>query len=190
MKEIRRDKAVAFKFDTEAEQVGVWAAELLGYKGVEQAREKQEGLAPLAAVLARLAIDPLNAQDVVRYQRERVNELTAESVKAWMARQMEKPTTDRHVETFIGAQWNAIDIKNYKRPVPVQVLEKLVRIKEACPEAIVEIVELSEHPDPFSRVSVGGRNEWERKETFWIDVWDEPRFGRAPDDTNAESSRG
>lgn len=169
MKEIRRSPISLLQFDEEVEEVGKKAEEILGYKGMKAAKEKQEKeLSPVASVLAKLEIAPLNAQDVEQYKTERLVAVTGEKFEEWK----KNPSG-----TFMGPQWAETRIEKYSEAVPAHVLKDLVRIKEELSEVVIEIVHLEETPDPFARVAVqSAKYSWMLEDVHWLHVWEEPGF--------------
>lgn len=170
MKDIRRMPLPGvLNVDDGLSDLGTKALEVLGYGGLANAKHEQAEK-PLATALARLGVQPLMAADVERYQREQIVEASRRKFEEYVRGQ----ESGAYLTPFYGPAWTETKIENYKQPVPVRVLEQLVRIKEAVPDAVIEIVHLEETPDPFAKVSFGP--QYSPTESYWVAVWDEPGF--------------
>jgi len=131
--------------------------------------------------LQSLDMEILNEQDVLRYQKERLIERTAELMQEWMevtAKKDREETRSYGLGSFGGPQWAFQKISEYKQPVPEFVLAKAVQIKEKMPECELYIEHLQDHPDPFLFVSAEpSQYSWQRpKEYYYLAAWAEPKF--------------
>lgn len=175
MRDIRRTTFEVVEFREDVEALARSAEEILGYTALRRTREKVvEGLGVLRAALAELAVEVLVDADVLQYQRERLIEATSAAHGAFVAA-LATGGDIRPFTTFHGPRWNETPINDYADPIPLDVVEKLVRIKEAVPTAHISVVHLDETPDPFARVWLG-TSSYSPTEAFWVAVWDEPRF--------------
>jgi hypothetical protein len=131
----------------------------------------------LITVLRELEIEPYTQSTVEAYKVSKVQEVRAE-----IARRKEKnPQSSFRVS--LQATWKRTDIDRYKRIIPEFALRKAVMIKEACPDAVIEVDALviervrtydshassTSDPDPFLVASLGA-------ERYYIEVWDEKKF--------------
>ena len=165
------------------------AKELLGYDVLAKVMEKKPiavELTELQMVLKSLEIQPLNAADVLAYQKERLIEQTTANLKEWM-KEIAEADALKWWRQFSGPAWRIAKIETYKQPIPEFVIAKAVEIKERLPECQIYIESLESHPDPFLIVGIGA-TEYDQdkpKEHYYIEVWDEPKFeGRVIDDSN------
>src|SRR6185437_6080613 len=116
------------------------AADLLGYKALvaDVAGVSSFGVysGKLTETLLKLDMDVLDASVVVDYQLEeigrRTKEVILERFNDWVA------------GWFSPASWQHTRLAEYRRPVPEFVLDKAIRIKEACPEVDFYIQHLSD----------------------------------------------
>lgn len=147
------------------------AAELLGYQAKttpsKTARDSEEG--PLARALREAEIEILNWVDVKKYQLEKRHQ----AEKAELQRRHAAGEQDRF-RTAIT--WDEKKLSEYKGFVPDFVLNKAIELKRRIPEVEFGVVELTRHTDPFLVAYIGGAYEWQRKEQFYIEVWDEAAF--------------
>jgi hypothetical protein len=72
------------------------------------------------------------------------------------------------------AEWSEVALAKYGEPVPEYVLNKAIEIKEKCPPAtfLVDSLVVREERrtlDPFLIVR-------QDDETYYVEVWDEPKF--------------
>jgi hypothetical protein len=130
----------------------------------------------LITVLRELEIEPYTQSTVEAYKVSKVQEVRAE-----IARRKEK--NSQRFRSSLRATWKRTDIDRYKRIVPEFALRKAVMIKEACPDAVIEVDALviervrtydshassTSDPDPFLVASLGA-------ERYYIEVWDEKKF--------------
>ena len=68
--------------------------------------------------------------------------------------------------------WNKTTIKIYGeegKEIPEYVLNKAIQVKYEVPEVEILIDEFTVVPDPFLFVKLGA-------ESYYIEVWDEPKF--------------
>lgn len=76
-------------------------------------------------------------------------------------------------KTITYAEWRAIPIELYHRPIPEFALQTAVDIKQRCPEArfVIEELQFKQRTlDPFLAVRDSEGN------TYYLEVWNEPRF--------------
>jgi hypothetical protein len=175
MSAIRRTSFEVVDFREDVEQLATSAETLLGYKALRKSTEAPLEDKVLRHTLAALCIDTLIAADVETYQRERLLETTRAALERWAA------TVTGEIKPYIvfhGPRWEDTPIEQYAEAIPLHVVERLVRIKERLPEVNVTIVHLEETPDPFARVWMG-KDIYRPTESFWVDVWEEPRFEAA-----------
>ncbi len=166
--EIKRTKLSAVSVPTGEcfPDLAAEAEELLGYsrKGTPTAVRCE-----LAETLARLEIEVLDWRDVLKYQME---EKHAREAKI-LAQQLvgdELPTRWSRP----SVEWTETEIGKYRGFVPDFAIQKALEIKRALPGVRIFIHELTESADPFLMVSDGDR--WNGKNTFYIEVWNEPGF--------------
>lgn len=154
------------------------AEDVLGYSVLQRMTKKKEApnsLTPLQIALKSIDIDILNAEDVKRYQRERIIEETIVKVKEWL----DAAKADGDIPSgFSGPVWHREKIKEYSQPVPEFVLAKAVQIKKAFPDCQIIVESLLQHPDPFLVVEIPNpRYEWmPGDERYYVEVWAEPKF--------------
>lgn len=151
------------------------AESVLGYPLLRESLENDPDVPTLRAALGTLGIEVLNKEDVFAYMRERSIERTRELLEVWAVGDFNPQRSWNRME---GAYWDSTEIAKYKEAVPEFVVNKAVQIKRALPEAELYIVHLTEARDPFLKVTFGDVNEWDetKGETYFIEVWDEPRF--------------
>lgn len=186
MEEIRRTKLNAVEVDgavTGLASLAESAKALLGYdvlsKRVATVAVQQE--TELRTVLAALEIDILDERDVIRYQKERLIERTAELMQEWVERTVKQEFSDcaeNGYNAFGGPNWRLMKIEEYKQPIPEHVLAKAVQIKERLPECAIYVEHLEDHPDPFLLVGAApAKYSWCRpEEHYYVEVWAEPKF--------------
>lgn len=145
------------------------ARDVLGYGGLIANVTGDVGQIVKAGKLAealRLAdIDVLELGTVLDYQLQESSRLTREFI-------LEGNLDDWAAGGYImsEARWSKTSLREYDHPVPEFVLDKALRIKEACPEVEFRIQHLNQpKADPFLVAFIG-------KEIYYIEVWDEPRF--------------
>lgn len=71
-------------------------------------------------------------------------------------------------------EWQKVNLKDYKKPIPEFVLRKALQIKEKCPGVTFFVYELIKRErqingDPFLAVCCGN-------DGYFVEVWDEPKF--------------
>lgn len=119
----------------------------------------------LADALRGADIEVLELGMVLDYQLQEASRLTREFI-------LEGNLDDWAAGGYImsEARWTKTPLRDYDHPVPEFVLDKALRIKEACPEVEFRIQHLNQpKTDPFLVAFVG-------KEIYYIEAWDEPRF--------------
>jgi hypothetical protein len=130
----------------------------------------------LITVLRELEIEPYTQSTVEDYKVNKVRKVRAE-----IARRKEENSRSRF-HGSLRATWRKTAIDRYTRMIPEFALRKAVMIKEACPDAEIEIDSLviervraysntsrTSDPDPFLVASLGA-------EKYYIEVWDEKKF--------------
>jgi hypothetical protein len=123
--------------------------------------EKEVVYRNVLQVLKRLDIEPLNAEKVEAYKKQKEStRYTGSSMR-----------TTRHT-----ARWHTHALRDYERPVPTFVLARALRVQKALnarhlPGTMVveELVRRSEYIDPFLVLRVQDKK-------LYLDVWDEPKF--------------
>lgn len=172
--DIRRVPFILPNLTEVTESVAADAAEVLGYKALKN-QIAPEALKPLAQVLSDLGIDILNADDVKKYQFEKISEVAQRTFAEWLA----TPITS-YRNTYYSPGWRNTKIAEYEQAVPEFVLNKAVQIKRGCPDVVIEVQWLEEHPDPFLIVRVEGTPEGRSYKTtleeYTVEVWEEPTF--------------
>jgi hypothetical protein len=103
----------------------------------------------LLSILHQLEIDVLNERDVAEYQKAQMREIAQEKFTEWL-----EDANLHSASLFHCPFWRVTPIEDYNSPIPQFALRQLVQIKDACPEAVVSIVALDHHPDPFARVEL------------------------------------
>lgn len=185
MSEIRRVAVEVVDFRDDVAALAEKAVTLLGYNALQRERdEAAEPVSALRAGLLALDIDVLNEADVIRYMREHQAKVTAEAIVDWANGYTSDSIPVKGYYYFTGPRWVHTPIEKYVQPIPLHVIDKLVRIKESIPKVQVDIVHLEANPDPFARVWVGQRHDTgdfgdDPKEYYWIEVWEEPKFEAA-----------
>lgn len=189
MEEIRRTKLNTAEVDSglgSLTSLAESAKALLGYdvlaKRVATTTTTQE--TELRTVLAALEIDVLDERDVIRYQKERLIERTAELMQEWVEQRIKQEFSDcasNGYNSFSGPDWRLMKIEEYKQPIPEHVLAKAVQIKERLPQCAIYVEHLEDHPDPFLLVGAAPpQYSWQRpEEHYFVEVWQEPKFERA-----------
>jgi hypothetical protein len=116
----------------------------------------------LGKALIDLDIHPLDEKSVETYK---LKELRA-------ARRKYKS----NYSTTYTIRWRTIELSKYEKPIPEFALAKAVEIAEKVKNAQFSVEELTvsaervvHDRDPFLIVTAG-------RETFYIEVWDEPKF--------------
>lgn len=178
MTEIRRQSlGVLDKVDEVLSSLAEQAKEVLGYDVLKNhAAPVVAELTPLQVALKEAEIDVLNRKDVAAYQKERLLERTQELLAIWL-QDTAKLEEIRSFNRFMGPSWTQFKIAEYKQPVPEFVLAKAIQIKQLAPECEIYIEHLEDHPDPFLVVLIpDGRAYWPAKETYYVEVWAEPKF--------------
>lgn len=150
---------------------------LLGYKTLEAKVVK-----PLAEVLAKLEIDVLNDGEVKQYMNTTSSIAQAKSDLEWSARygeygynyhiQMMKPVF-KWGSSILDSSKEGQDTPAYRGEVPEFVLNKALQIKKEMPQANFHVWDMQSFQDPFLSVSFG---EFPHQESYFIEVWDEPKF--------------
>jgi hypothetical protein len=142
------------------------AAAILGYHALKADTMGQKTMAavtgPLTGTLLQLEIETLDVNSVIAYQ---LDEMTRRNRQA-----IEERFSDYVAGWFSFGTWLHTALGDYQRPVPEFVIDKAIRIKEACPQVQFFIQHLSDpKADPFLVAKL-------EKEVYYIDAWDEPRF--------------
>ncbi len=85
----------------------------------------------------------------------------------------------KKAEEALQWRWRSFWLKDYTHPIPEFVLRKALQIKEACPTATFQVIELCKMSDvresrqiddPFLAVVD------EHGQRFYVEVWNEPKF--------------
>ena len=150
----------------ERAKLAVRAADLLGYHALANHVSGRTVAANeagrLTETLRNLNFDILESSAVVNYQLEEATRLTREKIQA--------DFRDWATGYFSPAMWHHTTLTEYEKPIPEFVLDKAIRIKEACPEVVFHVQYISEpKADPFLIAQLG-------KEIYYIEAWDEPKF--------------
>ncbi len=66
-------------------------------------------------------------------------------------------------------EWKVVSLKEHKKDIPSQVMERVGEIRMRCPKAQFFVDELQKKPDPFLVVSF-------EQEEYHVAVWFEPKF--------------
>lgn len=106
----------------------------------------------LGVVLKKLEIEPFEPTTVAVYKQA----------------MRQKASYESNFNT-VYFKWERVQISDYRKPIPIHVLNKAVQIKEQLPQVEIFIEELTRVPDPFLVVKFG-------REEFYVEVWDEPKF--------------
>lgn len=172
--DIRRVPFVMPNLNQVTESIAADAAELLGYKALKNFTTP-EPLKPLAQVLSDLGIEILNNDDVKKYQFEKITEVAQRTFAEWLATPIAS-----YRSTYYSPGWRTTGISEYEEPVPEFVLNKALQIKRACPDVVIEVQWLEEHPDPFLIVKIKGipegRSYKDTLEEYIVEVWEENTF--------------
>ena len=138
-------------FSLKSQKVGRQASEVLGYKVLEK-----ESSTILAEALRRLDIDILNQEQVDAYKLD-----CAKIAKAG----------DDGSAALVGSTgyWAQTLVEEYEKEIPEHVLNKAIQVKREVPEVEILVDEFTVVPDPFLVVRHGS-------ESYFIEVWDEPKF--------------
>lgn len=137
------------------------AAELLGYQCKTEIDYPTETDGALRNAIARLGIETLDVQSVLRYQAERL----AESL---MASGLNITSTSRYDDG-----WNRRKLSEYKQPIPDFALERALQLKATCPEVEFMVEELAKDPFLIAYIPSGS---YGAKEAYYIACWEEARF--------------
>ena len=149
--------------DDEREAALAKAADaLLGYNVL---RRKLKIPGKLGEVLARLDIEPLNAEAVEKYKADMI---------LWRRTQLlaQNPVKWNEENYWVVVSWRRVALGECKEEVPLFALRKAVQVKKSCPEAILEVDELIEQGKPIDPFLVARLAD----ETYYLEVWKEPKF--------------
>ena len=163
--EIKKISLVVAEIPDVLPSVANEALEILGYHSENIEASKPN---PLENGLRELDIQILDWRNVRQYCFERWMEHEAERHQRSIQNDEVLP------EHYWPSRWEFMEISKYKRWIPDFILPKAVEIKKAFPEVEIGVFHLDETPDPFlvARIDNGKYGHF----TYYIDVWDEPRF--------------
>lgn len=181
--EIRRETPQVSQILGDYTEFASEARRKLGYRFLEQQLRK-----PLADVLAKLKIETLSKEDIVKYQDEMVLQLVKkikpptrwDYFSKWRFRHEPNLVAFRGYGGESGGVtsifWCATNLSLYNKPIPEFVLNYALQIKEHADERVefrVEELTVTNIPhrslDPFLIVV-------SHKESYYIAVWNEPKF--------------
>lgn len=170
MTEIKRTSLGVSLSDPEVLDLAEKCERLLGYSILAKANANIENsLGPLAKVLADLEIEVLEYAEVKRYQLERVHEVEVAQLAEF------RSPSEYQWRNLPDAVWELTEIEKYKEAIPEFVLNKALQIKDHFPEVKIFIEHFSETRDPFLVVK-RMKGEYSAMETYYVEVWDEPKF--------------
>ena len=168
MTEIEREPITILEWSEPCVSLAAEAQEVLGYKLLATTQEKEpEKHSELALILAKAEIPVLNAEQVKLYQTELLKDRSIVAFNEWL----KNPE-----RMFWGPGWEKTEIAKYPLPIPEFVLNKAIQIKKLLPEVRIYVEHLSEHPDPFLIVATKHETYDFDGETFYVEVWEEPKF--------------
>jgi hypothetical protein len=162
-----------------------------------QLTKPSTGMVALAKKSEKLLGYPLLAQHVLQpgqlgkaLMKLHIAIISTDSVERYKL-DMLRATRRRHRTTYstrYRVSWKSTLLRNYTSPIPEFVLNKAVQVAEAVPQATFTVDHLNirkrkRNPalaratrhdwDPFLQVSFGTGH---KRETYYIEVWDEPKF--------------
>lgn len=146
------------------------AEEVLGYSTTQV----EVKASVLYETLAKLEIEVLDWRAVECYQLEKLFEVEQRELAE--AHASSAATFDRTESRWLRSSWRMTPIEKYTEPIPSFVLNKAIQIKRALPDVEVLVEHLSNSPDPFLVVRV--KKTSYSTESYYVEVWDEPGFGR------------
>lgn len=139
----------------EIKQLATNAHNVLGYKLIRNLTTN--GKESLRLSLITLGIQPFVVKEVEEYRKKMITQGT-------------KNLTAQEKRDGVRVFWKDTSIKFYRKPIPENVLQRAIQIKQAIPEVDLHISFLTQgNPDPFLVASLGS-------EKYYVDVWDEPAF--------------